>query len=406
MSWLLIILQAMQAAPTTPTLDLATLEAQTLARHPAIRRAAADVEAARSRAAQKGAWPNPVVGGSTEELRPRESPSGYFGGFIQQTIPLGGTLGASRAVGERELAVAEAALATTRQQIVADVRDRYYRVLVAEERRTVAAHLSELASESAVIAKQLFNVGIADQPDVLTSEAEAAQARAVLVSVNALRLAAWQRLAAATADPSLVPQKLAGSISDALPTLDRDATLTRVLAENASLQEAARGADTARASVNLEKRVTRPDLYLRFDGGANREISDGRAIGPQFGLEAGISVPLFNRNHGGIASATSRVLSADATVDDMRLDLTGRFAEVFAQYDGARAMVDAYRVEILPRVERAYALQLAKYREMAAAYPAVLLAQRMVFQMNDQYLDAIERAWMASNALRSALAIR
>ena len=404
MSWLLILLQAV-TSPAAPSLDLATLETQALARHPAIRRASADVDAARGRAKQMGAWPNPVIGGSADELRPRESPSGFYGGFLQQTIPLGGKLSAARAVGDRDVAVAESALAAARQQVVAGVRDRYYHLLVAEERLAVKTRLSDVAAESFVIAKQLFNVGMADQPDVLTAEAEAARVRAELVSAGAARMSAWQQLAAAAADSSLVPQPLGVKLAEALPALDRDTTLARVLSDSGTLQEAVRQSASAKASVDLERRVTRPDLFLRADAGTNREFSGGRAIGPQYGAEAGLSIPLFNRNHGGIAAATARVLGADATVDDVRLELTARFADVFAQYDGARAMVAAYREEILPRVTRAYDLQLTKYREMAASYPVVLQAQRTLFQMTEQYLDAIDRAWMAS-ALRSALAIR
>ena len=405
MTWLLMLLQTM-TTPATPGLDLASLEAQTLTRHPAIRRAEADVAAARQRAAQMGAWPNPVIGGSTEELRPRESPSGFFGGFVQQTIPLGGKLAASRALGNRDVTVAEAALTAARQQVVAGVRERYYAVVVAEERVAVMTHLSALATESAGIAKQLLNIGVADQPDVLTSEAEAAVAGAELEAARTARRAAWQQLAAAAADAALTPQPLASHISDALPVFDRETMLAQVLADNGALREAADRAASARAAIDIEKRATRPDLFLRADAGTTREYSGGRPIGPQYGVEAGLSIPLFNRNRAGIASATSRALGADAVVDEARLDLTARFADVFARYDSARTLAETYRGTVLPRVERAYDLQLAKYREMAAAYPTVLQAQRTLFEMTAQYLDAMDRAWMAASALRSALAVR
>lgn len=407
MIWLFVLCQTLtSASAVAPPLDLAALETQALARHPAIARAAADVDAARGRAAQMGVWTNPVIGGSAEELRPRESPSGSFAGFVQQTIPLGGKLSAARALGNRDVEVAEAALVSARQRVVASVREHYYSVLVADERMAVTTRLRDLAAESAVIAKQLFNVGMADQPDVLTSEAEAARARADLAAVTARRASAWQQLASVVADPSLKPQPLTAKVSDALPLIDRDAALAGVLSESGMLKEAARATASARAGVDLERRVTRPDLFIRADAGRNREFSGGRAIGPQFGVEAGISIPLFNRNRGGIAAATARVVSADAFVEDVRLDLAGRFAGVFAEYEGARTTVETYRADVLPRVERAYELQLAKYREMAAAYPAVLQAQRTLFQMTEQYLEAIDRAWMASSALRSALAIR
>jgi hypothetical protein len=42
---------------------------------------------------------------------------------------------------------------------------------------------------------------------------------------------------------------------------------------------------------------------------------------------------------------------------------------------------EAYRWEILPRAEEGYRLYLSRYREMAAAYPQVLVAQRTLFEM-------------------------
>ena len=37
---------------------------------------------------------------------------------------------------------------------------------------------------------------------------------------------------------------------------------------------------------------------------------------------------------------------------------------------------------------------------MAAPYPQVLMAQRNLFQMNQQYIDAVERAWRAALRLQ------
>ena len=59
-----------------------------------------------------------------------------------------------------------------------------------------------------------------------------------------------------------------------------------------------------------------------------------------------------------------------------------------------------YQREILPRAEEAYRLYRRSYEEMAAAYPQVLAAQRTLFQSQDQYLDALDRAWTAAIALQ------
>ncbi|TAK18095.1 MAG: TolC family protein [Acidobacteria bacterium] len=400
--WLALAGVPAQSAP----LDLATLEAQALQRHPAIRAAAAEVDAAKARAKQAGAWVNPVIGASADELRPREQPSGVFGGFIQQTIPLGGKLSAAKGVAASQVGEAEARLAESRQRVLFDVRQRYYALVVAEERLSVAKELAALAARTVEMTRQLINVGIADRPDQLGADAEAARMQARLAEAQTFRLAAWQRLGAAIADPALAPQPLAQSVSEALPVLDRADTLARVLAESGAVASADGALAVQKSLVTSEKAAVRPDLFVRGDAGGNRERADGRAIGPQFGVEAGVSIPLFNRNQGGIASATSLAIGAAASAEAVRLDVTAAFASAFAEYESARALAESYRAEILPKARLAYELHLAKYQEMVAAYPPVLQSERSLFSMTEDYLAALDRAWTAVSALRTAMAVR
>jgi cobalt-zinc-cadmium efflux system outer membrane protein len=405
--WLFVLLQAVSSSQTVPAkLTLAALEAQALAAHPAIRVAAAEVDAAKARVGQAGAWTNPVIGVTADELRPREQPSGIYGGFIQQTIPLGGKLGAAKNTATSEVALAEAALATARRRVLLDVRERYYAVAIAEERLSVATDLAGLAGRAVEMARQLKNVGIADQPDVLSAEAEAARMAARLVEARAVRAAAWQRLGAAVADTALAPQPLAQDMAEALPVLDRAETLASVIASSGVVATAERSLAVERSRVAMAKSMMTPDLFLRGDVGANRERTGRRTIGPQFGLEAGISIPLFNRNAGGILSATSKVSGAEAAVSAARLDVEASFASVFADYESARAMVEAYRDEILPKTREAYNMQIEKYQQMVAAYPPVLQTERTYIAMTEDYLSALDRAWMAVSALRTAMAVR
>ncbi len=405
-AWLFVLLQAATAPVQSAPLDLAALEAQALARHPAIRAAAAGVDAAKSRVGPAGAWTNPVIGATADELRPREQPSGVYGGFIQQTIPLGGKLSAAKGVAAAEVAVAEASLTAARQRVLLDVRERYYATVVAEERLSVFNGLSVLADRFVEMTRQLMNVGIADRPDLLTAEAEAARMKSRRVEAQAFRLAAWQRLGAAIAEPDLAPGLLAEDLAAALPPMERAATLARVMSENGAVMVAERTLATERSRITSEKTFMAPDLFLRGDVGANRERADGRSIGPQFGIEAGLSIPLFNRNRGGIAAATFTASGAEAAVAAARLDVTAAFATAFADYESARAAVEAYRTEILPKARQSHEMQIAKYREMVAAYPPVLQAERNLFSMTEEYLAALDRAWMAASAIRTAMAVR
>jgi hypothetical protein len=66
---------------------------------------------------------------------------------------------------------------------------------------------------------------------------------------------------------------------------------------------------------------------------------------------------------------------------------------------------DEYRVEILPRAEQAYRLYLDRFREMGAAYPQVLIAQRTLFQTAGRYLSALEEAHRAAIQIQGLLLV-
>jgi cobalt-zinc-cadmium efflux system outer membrane protein len=48
---------------------------------------------------------------------------------------------------------------------------------------------------------------------------------------------------------------------------------------------------------------------------------------------------------------------------------------------------------MLPRAQRAYELYLAKYRQMGAAYPQVIVSQRTLFQLQVAYIRVLQDLW-------------
>ena len=72
-------------------------------------------------------------------------------------------------------------------------------------------------------------------------------------------------------------------------------------------------------------------------------------------------------------------------------------------YRSARLTADRYQGEILPRLERAYGLMTAQYGEMNASFIRVLNLQRMLYENETGYIDALEHAWTSSIALSGFL---
>ena len=109
--------------PAPAGVTMAELERLALESHPTLRAAQARIDAARGRARQAGAWPNPVIGGSAEEVPLGDTdPRGAYGVFVEQPLLLGGKLRLNRAVFDRTVERSEAELELQRQRIVSTVR--------------------------------------------------------------------------------------------------------------------------------------------------------------------------------------------------------------------------------------------------------------------------------------------
>ena len=72
-------------------------------------------------------------------------------------------------------------------------------------------------------------------------------------------------------------------------------------------------------------------------------------------------------------------------------------------YRNSQIMVDQYRTQLLPRAQRAYELMVQKYGLMLASYPEVLNVQRTLFQLQTDYISALEGLWMNAIVLRGLL---
>lgn len=403
---------AQTPAATHPTIEsgavltLADLDRLALDNNPTLSQATAQIDAARGRAKQAGLLPNPTIGYAADEVS--GGPvirGGEHGLFAEQTIPLGGKLGLSRRVFEREATEAEALRDVQRQRVLNDVATLYYRALAAQRRVEVRQNLVNLAAEAVGVSRQLYNTGAADQPDVLASEIEARQVQLALETAQNDRFRVWRQLAAFVGDPSLVLRPLDGSIDAPIPELQRDAVVQQVVRESPEVKAARAGVERAQVALTRARREPVPDLVLRGGPRYNRELleANGRAVGWEAAFDVGLTIPLFNRNQGAIAENRAELARAQKEVTRLELSLQSRAADVFDQYLTNLHQAETYKTEIVPRAEQSYRLYLARYREMGAAYPQVLVAQRTLFQVSDDYVTAAEMAWTASLQLQGLL---
>ncbi len=404
---LLAVPVVVMAQVTSQLITLADLERMALERNPTIGQARADVNAAAGLAKQAGLYPNPVVSAVGEEIA--RSPiirGGEFGAGVQQRIVTAGKLGLSRKVAEQERAITEEGAKAQRQRVLNAVRVLYYQALSDQYRIRVRTNLVHLAEEAVKISGELANVGAADQPDLLAADVESQRIQLDLVDAVNRQARTWRQLAAVVNNPALRPSTLSGEL-EMVPRLDVDQALDAIYAESPELRAVNIDVNRAETALTRAKKEVIPDLLMSGGVRYNRELLSDvglqRPVGIEGFFDVGIQIPIFNRNQGNIATARAGVDRAKLEVDRTKLSLRSRLAEVYRDYITALTRADRYRQDVLPKAQKAYELYLNNFRQMAAAYPQALIAQRNLFQLQDAYVDALTTVWQRSIEIQGLL---
>ena len=391
-------------ANTGPTYGLEQLQQLAVDHNPTLRQAQAEIRAAEGRKEQAGLYPNPTVGYIGEQISGGSQRGGEQGGFVQQDIVLGGKLAAARRVFEQERLQAQTEREEQLLRVQNAVAIAYYQSLGAQETISIRERLVKLAQDASATAQQLFNVGQADEPDVLQAQVEASQEEVALVSARQRQQMLWGSLAAIVGQPSLQFGSLAGSLEE-LPEVDTQRWLDNILQNSPAVKIANLSLVRAQAELDRAKREPIPDLQLRAGMQQNRELLEttGRPIGLQGFAEVGVRIPIFNRNQGNVQAARARIERADLEQQRVQLLLRERSSSIFQQYLTAKAAAERYRSQMIPQAQKAYNLYLARYRNMAAAYPQVLVSQRTLFQLQTDYITSLENLWVSTVILKGFL---
>jgi cobalt-zinc-cadmium efflux system outer membrane protein len=360
--------------------------------NPTLAQAEAAIRAAQGRRRQAGLWPNPIVGYMGEEISfraPGRTSEHMF--FVEQTIPLGGKLRKSQRIAEQEVVEAEAEAFAQKQRVLNTVRILYFETLGAQRLVDLRAELVRIAQDAVKTTTELYNVGQADRPDFFEAEIEAQEIMLDFENAQNALQQSWQLLAAVAGNPTMQQPRLAGNLEEGLPVLDQETLMATLLRDSPEIRRARAEVERARAVVSRAKAERVPNLFLRGGIGYNNELLDidDRPVGKEAFIEAGVNLPIFNRNQGGIVSAEAELVLAEREVQRLDLVLRTRLTQAFTEYRNSLRKVQRYQETVLPRAERAYNLYLASFRQMSASYPQVLIAQRTMFQVREDYLRAL-----------------
>jgi cobalt-zinc-cadmium efflux system outer membrane protein len=384
---------------------MALADFQTLAdaNNPTLKQANAFVRRLQEQARQAGLYPNPSVGYQGEQIRGGSYGGGEQGGFVQQTVVLGGKLGLRRNIFEQQKRSDQIGVEEQTYRVHGDVQQAFYDALTAQATVQLRQRLLGVALDAVETVHQLANVGQADAPDILQTEVETEQAKVNYVTAQRQYLQTFRTLAALAGKGDLPVSPLQGDLEKA-PDLNAEQMVDSVVADSPTVKRAQQEAAVAQARLKDAKREPVPDLQLRAGEQYNGEhVSENptKATGAQSFASAGVNIPLWNRNQGNVEAAKAEIERANQDVLREQLSLRQQAAPLAQSYASAKFEAERYKTQLIPRAARAYELYLNKYKNMAQAYPQVLVSQRTLFQLKISYLMALHDVWRSAIALQN-----
>jgi outer membrane protein TolC len=262
----------------------------------------------------------PIPGVTTTPITitlPAPNPNIYAVGLTYQ-VPLysGGRNEAQIALAQANLRGAEATVERTKQQVILDVKQAYYQVLLAQAGIDVGQRMVAAADENLRVARSRVAAGVSPRFDEVQAEVNLANARQVLIrSRNTLALA-MHGLNALMAQPLEVQWQPLETLAIVPVRAETGALLRRALEGRPELAELQARIAAAQAAVDLARSGTRPVVAVAGGPGVgNGTTATGGATSISTGWSVTLSatMTLFDGN-----LTAERIREAQARVDQLR----------------------------------------------------------------------------------------
>lgn len=354
--------------------DLETLLSLATKNNPTLAQARLQISAELAKAQQAGLYPNPTLAYSGEQIfvdveGDKNSPGEFQGGIISQRFVTGGKLRLSREKYRRRAHITEHLAVAQQYRVCNDVRIHFYRTLAAQQRLEMHRELLKTAEDSAVTARELYNVGQANRYDVRKSNVMLQRTRLDVQKAEHEYRMRFRELTALVG-LELPVGSVTGTLATEHPLATFDDTLARIVAESPEVLAAKAKLSADRVTIEREEVEWIPDIVVSAGSGYNFDAKETVGV-----ADISIEIPLFDRNQGTINQARADFNRQRREVRRTELTLRQRLAMVYEEYAMAFEHATEYRDSIVPEMKAAYRELLGSYKEKRIEWPDVLEAQ-------------------------------
>jgi cobalt-zinc-cadmium efflux system outer membrane protein len=362
--------------------------ATALARNPELGVFPYELRAADARVLQAGLRPNPQLQLEIEDIGGRREHSGFDAAQttvqVGQPIELGGKRVKRAHVASLDKELVQWDYKSARLDVMREVTRAFVAALAAQERLALAERLLELSRQAQSAVAQRVKAGKDSPVEELRADVAFSESRIERQKAQKALTAARYSLAAAWGGRTPAFEKVEGDFYKT-PEPRPLAQMSNAISDNPDLARWQTEEEKRRAALRLEKARGAPDITV--GAGVRRyEQTDDEAM--VFGLA--VSLPLFDRNQGGILGATAELGKARRQYEAAQIKTLAALSEAASSLAAAYDEVTILQSDVLPKAQRAFEAAQQGYLQGKFDYLHLLDAQRTLFQTQAQYVDSVE----------------
>lgn len=373
----------------SPTLDLAGLIQEVLARNPEVQAARKQWEAVGHRIRQAQSLDDPTLSvqlwNVPQNFNVTQAQNSIFG--LSQSFPFPGKLDLKGEVASRSAEMAEQALHAKERELVARLKQAYYDLFLTHKAIQVHHEQVELLGQFVEITTAKFRAGKGSQADVLKAQVELSLLFQQLPFLEQRRETAEAMLntlldrdstssLAIPQEPSQIP------LDKTLDDLHRLALNDRPELKAAEL--AVQRNEQARA---LAQRQYYPDFNVALQRFQNFQANDG------FGAYVAMSIPFAfwtkPKYDAGVQEAAASVSAARAQHHTLENLTRFQVNDLLARLRATDQVVTLYRTTILPQAEQSLEAARVGYRAGKAGFLDLIETQRAWRGFQLEYFKAL-----------------
>jgi cobalt-zinc-cadmium efflux system outer membrane protein len=375
-----------EAIERQDTITLPQALALALMRNPELEAFSHEVRAAEARTVQARLCPNPEIEVAVDSFD--RGGAGFDAAdssvVLGQLIELGGKRRWRARVAEAQGELAGWDYEAKRLDVFTRTAQRFTEMLAAQLRHELAVSAVALAEQTSHAVGERVKAGKEPPVQAAKAVAELEMTRLAALEAENSLVVSRKKLAVmwGTEEPHF--QKVVGDLDSVLDALPAVETLRLRLSSNPDLARGDVELKLRQAALASEKSARAPDLEATV--GLQHFEEDGTDA-LAFGV--GFPLPLFDRNQGNIAAAKHEIAKKQAEQRAAETELATELAEIHARLMSAHRRALTLRSKVVPAMEETFAAAHNGYGQGKFGFLDVLDAQRGLFIVRGDLLDAL-----------------